>query len=374
MNKRKLFVSFILLFLLLVIQRGYSGTLLYAGESIYSAAGYPCLIKQSIIPDNKPLVVLIPGDANLARIFYGFPGANPKDFLEYWLNKEGYSTLAISYPTDNNVFGKKTYPLFNIHDWAKQAVIVTKKIIQRHHLGHHVILVVWSMGGIITPEYNKIAKNNNLDVVAMSLSATPPIPDLIPQQNKTVQFLKNGLSDRVRLRSARFLKFLSEENHINKKIVIPKKIYLSDFLGNTPVTLLNAGYTPVNKKIMFCPKTELQDSDGLSFRDYPITGIIHGDSASDMQHVIGDQYTWMFLNQQTIYRNYFYGKNLFHISKKSGVQLVNKINVMEANMSCTVRGGHFFFVGQYGAKTTATCINVLYHNITQLQYFLKKRS
>lgn len=127
MNRRKFFPSFILLFLLFIFQQGFCGTLLYPGESIADAAGYPCLIKQSIVSDNKPLVVLIPGDANLARVFYGFPGANPKDFFEYWLNKDGYSTLAISYPTDNSVFGKKTYPFFNIHDWAEQAVVVTKK-------------------------------------------------------------------------------------------------------------------------------------------------------------------------------------------------------------------------------------------------------
>lgn len=250
-------------------------------------------------------------------------------------------------------------------------LLLQKKIIQQYHLSHHVILAVWSMGGIITPEYNKIAKRNKLNVVAISLSATPPISDLIPQQNQTVRFLKNGLSDRVKLRSARFLKFLSEENSINKKITIPKKIYLSAFLGNTPVALLNTAYTPENKKITFNALTELKDSDGLSFRDYPITGIIHGDSVSDMQHVIGDQYTWMFLNQQAIYRNYFCGKDLLGWSKTEREMAVYKINKMEAGMSCVVRGGHFFFVGRYGAEKTAACINALYYKIEKLQHYLK---
>ena len=93
-----------------------------------------------------------------------------------------------------------------------------------------------------------------------------------------------------------------------------------------------------------------------------------------MQHVIGDQYTWMFLNQQSIYHNYFSGKDLFSLSKAQQGAVINKLAQIENNMSCTVRGGHFFFVGRYGAEKTAYCINRLYGNIKNLQDYLESFS
>ncbi|WP_058524594.1 hypothetical protein [Legionella birminghamensis] len=63
------------------------------------------------------MVVFVPGDSHLARISYGFPKGNEKDFLAYWLNKEGYSFLGISYPLENPVY-TQVYPKFSIHDWG----------------------------------------------------------------------------------------------------------------------------------------------------------------------------------------------------------------------------------------------------------------
>lgn len=344
---------------------------LYPGEEIKNFGGYPCLIKLSVAARNYPLIVLIPGDANLARVFYGYPNGRPDDFLEYWLNKIGYSTLSISYPTDNKIFGNKTYPYYSIKDWANQAVITTVSAIQENKLSDHVILVPWSMGGIITAEYNKIAKRYHLKVSTISLAATPPIPNLIPGQINTVAFLPNGLSARVSLRRDRFLKFLAQQAVINKKNIIPQKIYLTDFMGNTPVALLNTAYTPIEKTIKIDRLAALKDSNGLTFTDYPLSAVIHGDSESDMQHVLADVHTWMFLNQQSLFGNYFNGKNLFALAKKKQGSVIFSIRYLEKNMACTVKGGHFFFIGHLGAERTSFCINSLYRRIVNLQNYLE---
>lgn len=365
-KKNLINVTFIWCFLFLFPQTCFANHL-YPNEAMQHIGGYPCLSQFTLASPKKPLVVLIPGDANLARIFYGAPHSNPKDFLAYWLHRQGYSTLAISYPTDNVAFDHQAYPLYRIHDWAKQAVLLTQQTIEQHHLNSNVLLVVWSMGGIITVNYQQLAQLHGLHVVAMSLSATAPIPNLIANQDSTIRFTEQGLAARVALRQVRFLQFLDEENAINHHVIIPKNVYVSDFLGNTPVALLNTAYTPDHGLIKTNPLLAQQDSLGLSFKDYPLTGMIHGDSESDLQHVISDSYTWMFLNQQTIFHQYFSEKNTFALARLHNGQLVKKLHRLEANLSCTVPGGHFFFVGQVGAHKTAQCIAAIYPHLQQLE-------
>lgn len=56
---------------------------LYPGEEVITAAAYPALVKFIKGNPNKPLIVFVPGDFHLARISYGYPGSDPKDFLSY---------------------------------------------------------------------------------------------------------------------------------------------------------------------------------------------------------------------------------------------------------------------------------------------------
>ncbi len=109
---------------------------LYPGEKIIKADGYPALVKFIKGNPNKPLIIFIPGYASLARLSYGFPGCKENDFLSYWLHKEGYSFLGISYPVKNKVFSK-VYPDFTVTEWGKQTADIAKLFVDKYKLNKH---------------------------------------------------------------------------------------------------------------------------------------------------------------------------------------------------------------------------------------------
>src|SRR5204862_1409349 len=143
MFKKIIFILFVVK--ILILNCVFAQSNLYDGEQLVEINKVETLFKFIKGSNKKPLIIFIPGAAHLARISYGFPQGKADDFLSYWLNKKGYNFLAISYPTDNQVYSK-IYPSFNIRDWGNQAATVTKKIIDQYHLSNQVVVVGWSMG------------------------------------------------------------------------------------------------------------------------------------------------------------------------------------------------------------------------------------
>jgi hypothetical protein len=147
----------------------------YPGESVQMSAGSPALVKFIRGEPTKPLVVLIPGAAHTARIFYGgHPGGRETDFVAYWLKQLGFNVLAISYPihTESPVMDMAV-PGFGILDWGRQGALLAKDVIEREHLSNHVVIIGWSMGGRILGPFMQSAASAGLTVdLFVSFSAT----------------------------------------------------------------------------------------------------------------------------------------------------------------------------------------------------------
>ena len=115
--------------------------LLYEGERLESVAGIttlfkylPSTLEAEVKGKQKPLIVFIPGAAHLARIAYGgHSGYRPEDFLAYWLNKEGFDVLAVSYPLETQpAIVPPEYPDFRIPTWGEQAAKTARLIVDEH--------------------------------------------------------------------------------------------------------------------------------------------------------------------------------------------------------------------------------------------------
>ena len=122
---------------------------LFPGEEMLLTNGVESLNYFKLGDPDKPLVVFVPGGFHLARVAYGYPGSNKKDFLAHWLLEDGYSFLAASYPTGNQVYSN-VYPSFSIRDWGNQVAAVAKHYIDQHNLSDEIIVLGWSAGGQIT--------------------------------------------------------------------------------------------------------------------------------------------------------------------------------------------------------------------------------
>jgi len=121
----------------------------WPNEEIRVGAGHPALVHFNKGAPDKPLVVFVPGSLFTARIAYGHPGSNDKDFLGYWLHSEGYSSLAVSYPIDTaNPITDTVDPAFTIRDWGQQVAEIAKQYVDENKPNGHIIVLGWSMGGI----------------------------------------------------------------------------------------------------------------------------------------------------------------------------------------------------------------------------------
>jgi hypothetical protein len=346
---------------------------LYPGEQMVNAAGYPALIKFVKGKPNMPLVVFVPGDSHLARIAYGYPGGNPKDFLDYWLGQQGYSFLAISYPLDNPVYSK-TYPNYAIIDWGKQVAEIAKQFIVKNRLSKHIIVVAWSMGGSIVEAFNTAAQRNGLEVdLFVGLSAVPPIPYIMqsgPYEAKNMS--TDGLVNREAIFSL-FTLLLQEQEKYNHHEIIPNKIYRTQFLGNIPIDLLASGKRYINNGFKNNIAETLKDSGAFLFSNYPWIAVIRDDSPSAAKIILIDPASWNFIRAEMVYHNYLIKKDLTRLSRTQWRQLMTLIDNLPQNLTLTIHGNHFFFLGEKGARETAQGINILASRVSKITQWLRER-
>ncbi len=95
--------------------------MLYPGEELTEAAGYPALVRFEPGRPELPVVVFVTGGGVLGRIAYGPPGGRTPDFLCHWLHEEGFPSLVLSYPIDSRGVFDAPFPQFSITDWAEQS-------------------------------------------------------------------------------------------------------------------------------------------------------------------------------------------------------------------------------------------------------------
>ncbi|OGT30984.1 MAG: hypothetical protein A3E87_06110 [Gammaproteobacteria bacterium RIFCSPHIGHO2_12_FULL_35_23] len=340
---------------------------LYSGEKIKILAGYPAIIKYLPGNKNKPLVVFVPGASHLARISYGYPGGNKKDFLEFWLHKEGYPFLAVSYPIENKVFSK-VYPNFTITDWADQITLASNFIIKKHHLSKNIVILAWSFAGYTAVKTNKLCKNQGLNVVLfIGLSADPPLRGLFKEPNNpilpNIKMLPNGMVSPKPLNDwfdAWFINQLNMQDEINKHVIIPKGIYQSKFIGNLPVALLGTQKRYNHGKFINDINATLQDTQGFDYSNYPPIAVIYDTSYTDDDNAFFTPHDWSSIISRNVY---------YDILKKTKSNMTTgdtwrKISdlVLRAPKKFTIAitpGNHFFFIGEIGAKRTALIIKSL---------------
>lgn len=350
-----------------------SNNLLYPQEKLITINGFQSLIQFAKGNPNKPLIVFVPGNAHLARIGYGYPKGDPKDFLAYWLHKKGYSFLGVSYPMDNNVYSQ-IYPAFNIDDWGNLIISAAKKVINQEHLSNNIIIIGWSMAGSIVQTANSAAKRSGLNIeLFIGLSAVPPIPYIMHDSSLAMnKMLPNHLADRTALYPW-FCKWMEEQSNYNDHTIIPKEIYLSQFIGNIPIAIGAEGYHYEDNKFIFNVNKTLKESGVFDFSKLPWIAQIHDDSPITMKLSLIDPYGWYFIFTQMLYQNYLKNFDLNTLNAHNANQLAIFINSIPKELTMTVHGNHLFFVGQKGAEETAEKIDSLINSVNLIKAKLNQK-
>ncbi|KAH0366953.1 hypothetical protein KCU65_g5026, partial [Aureobasidium melanogenum] len=332
---------------------------LLEGEQLETFHGAPCLYKFCPATSSNPLIVLIPGGAHNARIFYGGHDTHdPDEFLAAWLNKLGHGVLSISYPLESQPeIMSANAPHFRISDWGQQAAEVTHHVIDQNKLSRDVVLVAWSMGGRILVPYCKAVKSLGLNVRSfISLCATPGLPGIRPPSPGIVS-TKAGYASLMSTFNM-FLKQVHEQANSNKeKPVFSDEDYRSCYFGHTPVSLLGNGLR-FDRDDVFIVDKYLSDEDAAAheFLHLPWISSLTPTSPLDARHVLTDKSTWNYMLTQRLCA--LYEKSPAYCSARgSGWQdLIQLSELAQNSLSATIEGNHFFFIGRRGAEITVQAI------------------
>lgn len=329
---------------------------LFAGEERLLRAGVTGLRYLRRGHDHQPLVIFLPGGAHLARIAYGDPTSSRMDFLDYWLEERGIGLAALSYPSDHPAIDA-VLPALTIDEWAQWIATVVAEVLGTAS-NRSVVVAMWSMAGRSAAAVNaRLAKQGINAICFISLAATPPIPGLIPIRHggealtpgglwaRTVTSASDGIQDWI---IQLFLFGLADQAQRNGRQIIDEQIYLRDYLCNTPIMLRGSSQRYTELGIVWDLEAAEADTSATHFSCFPQTAIIVPTDRSDESHALGDQTGWSFFNAQNI-RAIAAASEL---EAKQWEKLRALVRELPQRLYREVPGGHFFFVGESGAKAT----------------------
>lgn len=340
---------------------------LYPGEVLDTIAGYPTIYnyQPSTQPTTtKPLIVCIPGGVHLARIYYGgHSTSSPQNFISHHLNNHGFNVLSLSYPIESTPsIMPPTASNFSITDWGRQAATTAKKVISEHSLPRSVVLIGWSMGGRILVPFTVSAKELGLSVVQfISFAATPGISGLRPNLYAQPALGKLGCTPKGYMlipgRLGAFAQQVSEMEGVgfNAGEIIPKDVYLREYVGGTPIRLMGLRLRLKDDGRSFVQDevTHEEDSRVWDFANCPLVSALVPDGDMDASHAMADMATWGFI--LTYQLEGFIGKE--GLAKVKGTKkwerLLAFVRDAPRRLCWSVDGNHFFFIGEKAASEVA---------------------
>ncbi|MDX5595499.1 alpha/beta hydrolase [Pseudovibrio sp. SPO723] len=335
---------------------------LYPGEEMLTTNGIETLSYFKKGDPDKPLVVFVPGGFHLARVAYGYPGGNERDFLAYWLAQEGYSFLGASYPTGNKVYSN-VYPAFSIRDWGKQVAAVAKHFSDENGLSGEIIVLGWSAGGQIAQSVYEASQAAGLDMsLYVSIASTPPIPLLLAAPG-AISKAENGLSAAPQFYDL-FKKYVLAQDAMNGHTIMPWDTFESQVLGDIPVAMnaIMMASRYENGEFVEDLDWSLADTGGLKVTDFPFVVTISGNKVLDNDHALTDRGNWGIYQIQHLYRNIV----LPVLSKSEDIDPANWQSLMDrmnyatsGALNARVPGNHFFWYGEVGARETVQQLDML---------------
>lgn len=321
---------------------------LFENEELRFSGGYPSLCRFFKGDAAKPLVVLFPGWAHLARIFYGAPGLAEKDFLVHWLTEKGYSALAVSYPLGHPVYDN-VFPGFTIMDWGNLASGIASEVIKEQGLVSEVIALHWSASGQAVMPFNKACSELGIKVrFALGIEPSPAM--IIPSDRtagikKTKKNLLSFFDSHLEL----FWAEIKEQGELNGNPLMTKDEYIEAFFGDTPIGILGTNeYFEDGRFAVDIPKS-MEDKGFFLFKEYPFVCTVSGNSVLAPYHPLVDRQTWSFLNARKVYHGLF-AESKKKMSQAELGQFLNYMKELPDRMCATVPGNHFLFVGESGAR------------------------
>ncbi|MEM1129789.1 MAG: hypothetical protein AAGH83_04625 [Pseudomonadota bacterium] len=339
---------------------------LYEGEQLVRIGHHQAMYRFVPGKADRAMIVCVPGNSHLARIFYGHPGGRVEDFLAHWVSQAGHPFLAVSYPLAHPVYSEPA-PGFTISDWGDQVAAIIVHVTKTHGLSAPVIAAGWSMGAKIASSLGRAARAHDTEIAMFAaLAGDPPIPGTVPARGVASLALgRDGYADRRSLYDW-FLGSIADQGASIGHTIIPKDTYLADFLGPIPVNLILSGQVYRNGALVPDLAQAIEDAGSFDFNNYPFPVCLHGTSATDFHNVLFNPSAWSFIRSRLLADRLLGAREPSELSEGEWAALQVQLKLSETDFTERVEGNHAFFVGQPGARQTVEKILSLYDRVRRL--------
>jgi len=335
--------------------------MLYPGEELTAAAGYPALVRFEPGRPDLPVVVFVTGGGVLGRIAYGPPGGRAADFLCHWLHAEGFSSLVLSYPIENWEVFDAAFPQFSMTDWAEQSAEIIARSMDRNGLPADAIVLGWSMAGrIAEPLHAALRRKEKGIELFIAMAAASALPNTLPGING----LKPAASGLAAIRGAYLdwlLKCLADQNRTAGHVVLDAEAFARGMTGDLPVGLAASAMRYRNGAFVSDPAGDAREIGTAQYAAFPPLAVMTHSSPVDARHALTDRSTWgVYITQQLCETLVFSRPDqLAALSADKWALVLGHIREAAARLSATLPGNHMFFLGEDGARKTVQTLQHL---------------
>ncbi|MEW6631562.1 MAG: hypothetical protein AB1440_11885 [Pseudomonadota bacterium] len=271
--------------------------------------------------------------------------------MAYWVEREGYSFLALSYPieTRDNLI-PDVDPNFGVRDWGKLIADIAGQYIREHGLSRSFILSGWSMAGKVVRSAQVAARERGLSIALfVSLAATPPVPELAWGDWSRLKPGHGGIPDQSDL-FPEWCVALDEAERLNGRRPVDDARFLSEYVGMTPLNIVGYPLRHKNGSFEIDQAEAIEDSQPFDFANYPLVAVMQPDFATDSTHAMADTFMWGFFTTQKIILDWLRGVDFPALPPLAWTRLRALVRTAPARLTFPVHGGHGFFIGQRGAQ------------------------
>lgn len=335
--------------------------MLYPGEELTEASGYPALVRFESGQSGFPLVVFITGGGVLGRIAYGPPGGRSADFLCHWLHEEGFASLVLSYPIDMKGVFDAAFPQFSITDWAEQSAEIIARYVNGHGLAGNVIVLGWSMAGrIAEPLEAALRRRGKAIELFVSMTGAAALPNILPGLNE-LQPSPSGLASMRGSFLEWLLLCLADQNRIAGRVVLDAETFTGGMTGDFPIGLAASAMRFRNGAFVSDSAADARDVGASQYSAFPPLALMTHSSRLDARHALTDRATWGFFITQQLCETHIFSRanSLAALSPEKWVLLVEHVKDAAGQLSVILPGNHMFFVGEDGAKKSVVALKQL---------------
>lgn len=335
--------------------------MLYPGEELTEAAGYPALVRFESGRPGLPVVVFVTGGGVLGRIAYGPPEGRAADFLCHWLHEDGFPSLVLSYPVDSGGVFDTAFPQFSITDWAEQSGEIIARYMDRNGLPANAIVLGWSMAGrIAEPLHAALRRKGKGIELFVAMAAASALPHTLPG----LDHLKPAASGLAGVKGAYLdwlLHCLTDQNAAAGHVVLDADAFTREMTGDFPVGLAASAMRYRDGAFVPDPAGDAREVGTARYRAFPPLALMTHASAIDARHALTDRSTWgVYITQQLCEGLVFSQPDkLAALPPETWALLVEHVGHAAQRLSATLPGNHMFFLGENGARRTVQTLKFL---------------